>query len=52
MTSAFQHDSVISGAIRTPNERTPLERAALETAQEKMENIRKSRKWCWKPTWN
>ncbi|XP_033218058.1 DNA excision repair protein ERCC-6-like [Belonocnema kinseyi] len=52
VSSAFQHDSVVSGQSSDSNERTPLQRAALETAQESMENIRKSRKWCSKPTWN
>lgn len=29
-----------------------MQRLAYKTAQENMDNIRKSRKWCWKPTWN
>lgn len=28
-----------------------MQRLAYKTAQENMDNIRKSRKWCWKPTW-
>lgn len=29
-----------------------MQRLARETAQENMDSIRKSRKWCWKPMWN
>ncbi|KAJ8669045.1 hypothetical protein QAD02_000304 [Eretmocerus hayati] len=51
VSSAFQHESVLSNAVLHPDEETPLQRAAKETASERMERIRQSRKWCWKPDW-
>ncbi|XP_054007934.1 DNA excision repair protein ERCC-6-like isoform X1 [Hylaeus anthracinus] len=52
VTSAFQHESVLSNSAYSSGDKTPMQRLARETAQEKMDNIRKSRKWCWRPTWD
>ncbi|XP_008208058.1 DNA excision repair protein ERCC-6 [Nasonia vitripennis] len=52
VSSAFQHESVLSNAVLNPEEETPLQRAAKSTASEKMDCIRQSRKWCWKPSWD
>ncbi|XP_017887292.1 DNA excision repair protein ERCC-6-like isoform X2 [Ceratina calcarata] len=52
VTSAFQHDSVLSNSGYNSDDKNPMQRLARETAQENMDNIRKSRKWCWKPTWD
>lgn len=51
VTSAFQHDTVLSNSGYNSDDQNPMQRLARETAQENMDNIRKSRKWCWKPTW-
>ncbi|XP_014231795.1 DNA excision repair protein ERCC-6-like [Trichogramma pretiosum] len=50
--SAFQHESVLSNAVLNPDEETPLQRAAKKEASEKMDHIRQSRKWCWRPGWD
>ncbi|XP_016766977.1 DNA excision repair protein ERCC-6 isoform X3 [Apis mellifera] len=52
VTSAFQHETVLSNSKYNSDDKNPMQRLARETAQENMDNIRKSRKWCWKPTWN
>ncbi|XP_076626769.1 uncharacterized protein LOC143344522 [Colletes latitarsis] len=52
VTSAFQHETVLSNSAYNSDNRTPMQRLAQEAAQENMDNIRKSRKWCWKPTWD
>ncbi|XP_058796920.1 DNA excision repair protein ERCC-6-like [Phymastichus coffea] len=52
VSSAFQHESVLANAVLNPEEQTLLQRAAKETAVEKMGCIRQSRKWCWKPSWD
>ena len=52
VTSAFQHDTVLSNSKYNSDDSNPMQRLARETAQENMDNIRKSRKWCWKPTWD
>lgn len=51
VSSAFQHESILSNAVLNPDEETPLQRAAKNTASEKMECIKASRKWCWRPDW-
>ncbi|XP_014212607.1 DNA excision repair protein ERCC-6-like [Copidosoma floridanum] len=52
VSSAFQHESVLSNAVLNPEDETPLHRAAKESAAEKMDSIRQSRKWCWMPSWD
>ena len=52
VTSAFQHETVLSNSGYNSENANPMHRLARETAQENMDNIRKSRKWCWKPTWD
>lgn len=52
MTSAFQHETVLSNSEYNSDDKNPMQRLARETAQENMDSIRKSRKWCWKPMWN
>ncbi|XP_017755353.1 PREDICTED: DNA excision repair protein ERCC-6-like [Eufriesea mexicana] len=52
VTSAFQHETVLSNTGYNSDDKNPMQRLARETAQENMDNIRKSRKWCWKPTWD
>ncbi|XP_043484540.1 DNA excision repair protein ERCC-6-like [Leptopilina heterotoma] len=51
VSSAFQHDSVISNKSGEPFELSLLERTAAESAQEGMEKIRNSRKYYSKPSW-
>nr|XP_033321618.1 DNA excision repair protein ERCC-6-like isoform X3 [Megalopta genalis] len=51
VTSAFQHESVLSNSVYNTSN-NPIQRLARETAQESMDNIRKSRKWCSRPTWD
>ncbi|XP_078044731.1 DNA excision repair protein ERCC-6 [Augochlora pura] len=51
VTSVFQHESVLSNSVcNTSN--NPIQRLARDTAEESMANIRKSRKWCLRPTWD
>ncbi|XP_015510313.2 DNA excision repair protein ERCC-6 [Neodiprion lecontei] len=50
VSTAFQHDSILSG-VRNDNA-TVMQRQAQKAAQESMELLRQSRKWCWRPTWN
>ncbi|CAK9823096.1 DNA excision repair protein ERCC-6 [Anthophora retusa] len=52
VTSVFQHERVLSNLGYNTEDKNPMQRLARETAQENMDNIRKSRKWCWKPTWD
>ncbi|XP_020724061.2 DNA excision repair protein ERCC-6 isoform X4 [Bombus terrestris] len=52
VTSAFQHETVLSNSEYNSDDKNPMQRLARETAQENMDSIRKSRKWCWKPMWN
>ncbi|XP_011506045.1 PREDICTED: DNA excision repair protein ERCC-6-like [Ceratosolen solmsi marchali] len=52
VSSAFQHESVLSATAADPEHETLLQRAAKETAHENMNSIRQSRKWCWKPSWD
>ncbi|CAK9812075.1 DNA excision repair protein ERCC-6 [Anthophora quadrimaculata] len=52
VTSVFQHERVLSNLGYNTDDKNPMQRLARETAQENMDNIRKSRKWCWKPTWD
>ncbi|XP_033361036.1 DNA excision repair protein ERCC-6-like isoform X1 [Bombus vosnesenskii] len=52
VTSAFQHETVLSNSEHNSDDKNPMQRLARETAQENMDSIRKSRKWCWKPMWN
>ena len=51
VTSAFQHEAVLSNSGYSSDNKNPMQRLARETAQENMDSIRKSRKWCWKPMW-
>ncbi|KAK1133785.1 hypothetical protein K0M31_011575 [Melipona bicolor] len=51
VTSAFQHEAVLSNSGYNSDDKNPMQRLARETAQENMDSIRKSRKWCWKPMW-
>ncbi|XP_043518155.1 DNA excision repair protein ERCC-6-like isoform X1 [Frieseomelitta varia] len=51
VTSAFQHEAVLSNSGYSSDDKNPMQRLARETAQENMDSIRKSRKWCWKPMW-
>ncbi|XP_051154646.1 DNA excision repair protein ERCC-6-like [Leptopilina boulardi] len=51
VSSAFQHDSVISRTSGEPIEKSLLERTAVETANEGMEKIRNSRRYYNKPSW-
>ncbi|KZC13269.1 DNA excision repair protein ERCC-6, partial [Dufourea novaeangliae] len=50
VTSAFQHETVLSNSAYNTGD-DPMRRLARETAQKNMDHIRKSRKWCWRPTW-
>ncbi|XP_012275144.1 DNA excision repair protein ERCC-6 [Orussus abietinus] len=50
--SAFQHEAVLSSVQQESIAQTPMQRLALEAAQESMNSVRQSRKWCWKPSWN
>ncbi|XP_076232564.1 uncharacterized protein LOC143178035 [Calliopsis andreniformis] len=52
VTSAFQHETVLSNSGCNSDDKNLMQRVARETAQENMNSIRKSRKWCWKPTWD
>ncbi|XP_015121805.1 DNA excision repair protein ERCC-6 [Diachasma alloeum] len=49
LNSAMAHDTVLASARLEGHMATPVQRLARESAQESMEGIRKSRKWCWKP---
>ncbi|XP_063983624.1 DNA excision repair protein ERCC-6-like [Diachasmimorpha longicaudata] len=49
VSSAMVHDTVLASAKLEGHMATPVHRLARESAQESMEGIRKSRKWCWKP---
>ncbi|XP_046744954.1 DNA excision repair protein ERCC-6-like [Diprion similis] len=50
VSTAFQHDSILSG-VRNDNANV-MQRQAHKAAQESMELLRQSRKWCWRPTWD
>ncbi|XP_043272701.1 DNA excision repair protein ERCC-6-like [Venturia canescens] len=52
VSSAIQHDAVLSGARSDGGESNPMNRMARDTAQESMDLLRQSRKWCWRPTWD
>ncbi|XP_066588299.1 DNA excision repair protein ERCC-6-like isoform X3 [Prorops nasuta] len=51
VSSALQHDKILLNATQNSCSATPMQRLARENAQEKMDCIRQSRKWCWRPTW-
>uniref|UniRef100_A0A0C9RXG4 DNA repair and recombination protein RAD54-like n=1 Tax=Fopius arisanus TaxID=64838 RepID=A0A0C9RXG4_9HYME len=50
VSSAMIHDTVLASAKVEGHMVAPVHRLARESAQESMEGIKKSRKWCWKPT--
>lgn len=52
ISSAFQHEAVLANNGCNSEDKTPMQRLARETAQESMDFVRKSRKWCWRPTWD
>ncbi|KAL2725260.1 DNA excision repair protein ERCC-6-like isoform X1 [Vespula squamosa] len=52
VSSAFEHEAVLSNAHQNVNDENMMQRLARETAQESMDFVRKSRKWCSIPTWN
>lgn len=52
MSSAFEHEAVLSNAHQNVKDENMMQRLARETAQESMDFVRKSRKWCSIPTWN
>lgn len=45
------HDTVLSDAKLGNETVTPMQRLARETAQESMDFVRQSRKWCYRPSW-
>ncbi|XP_046823719.1 DNA excision repair protein ERCC-6-like isoform X2 [Vespa crabro] len=52
VSSAFEHEAVLSSAHQNVKDENMMQRLARETAQESMDFVRKSRKWCSIPTWN
>ncbi|KAK2588871.1 hypothetical protein KPH14_001736 [Odynerus spinipes] len=52
VSSAFEHEAVLSNANQNATDETTMQRLARETAQESMDFVRKSRKWCSIPKWN
>ncbi|KAF7988961.1 hypothetical protein HCN44_007271 [Aphidius gifuensis] len=51
LNSAMGYDNVLSSANCDDTSITPMQRMARETAQESMDFIRQSRKWCHKLSW-
>lgn len=49
--SAMGHDTVLSSVNCDEATITPMQRIARETAQESMDFVRQSRKWCYRPAW-
>ncbi|KAI4501837.1 hypothetical protein M0802_003172 [Mischocyttarus mexicanus] len=52
VSSAFEHEAVLSNKHQNVNDENMMQRLAREAAQESMDFVRKSRKWCSIPTWN
>ena len=53
VTSAFKHEAVLSkGTAIEGTKVNPMDQMARDTAQQSMDTLRQSRKWCWKPTWD
>ncbi|XP_057320507.1 DNA excision repair protein ERCC-6-like [Microplitis mediator] len=52
VSSTLEHEKVLSSAKIDSNTATPMQRLARETAQESMDFVRQSRKWCWRPSWD
>ncbi|XP_008546994.1 DNA excision repair protein ERCC-6 [Microplitis demolitor] len=52
VNSALEHEKILSSAKIDSNTATPMQRLARETAQESMDFVRQSRKWCWRPSWD
>ncbi|XP_012255007.2 DNA excision repair protein ERCC-6-like [Athalia rosae] len=50
VNTAFQHENILSGACH--DDRNMMQRQAHKAAEESMERLRRSRKWCSRPTWN
>ncbi|EFN74835.1 DNA excision repair protein ERCC-6 [Camponotus floridanus] len=49
VSSAFQHEAVLSNAYRNSDSENTLQRFARESAQESMSFVRQSGKFCWRP---
>ncbi|XP_015174752.1 PREDICTED: DNA excision repair protein ERCC-6 [Polistes dominula] len=52
VSSAFEHEAVLSNTHQNVKDENVMQRLAREAAQESMDFVRKSRKWCSIPTWN
>lgn len=52
VSSAFEHEAVLANANLNSTDQTTMQRLARETAQESMDFVRKSRKWCSIPKWD
>ncbi|XP_014603046.1 PREDICTED: DNA excision repair protein ERCC-6 isoform X3 [Polistes canadensis] len=52
VSSAFEHEAVLSNTHQNVSDENVMQRLAREAAQESMDFVRKSRKWCSIPTWN
>lgn len=49
VSSAFQHETVLSNAYRNSDSENTMQRFARESAQESMNFVRQSGKFCWRP---
>ncbi|XP_070159365.1 DNA excision repair protein ERCC-6 isoform X1 [Polyergus mexicanus] len=49
VSSAFEHEAVLSNACRNSDGENTLQRFARESAQESMNFVRQSGKFCWRP---
>ncbi|XP_034942014.1 DNA excision repair protein ERCC-6-like [Chelonus insularis] len=52
VSSALEHETILSSVKLDSDTATPMQKLARETAQESMEFVRQSRKWCWRPSWD
>lgn len=49
VSSAFQHEAVLSNARHNDDNGNTMQRFARESAQESMDFVRQSGKFCWRP---
>lgn len=49
VSSAFQHEAVLSNARRNSDSENAMQRFARESAQESMDFVHQSGKHCWRP---
>ncbi|KAG8040841.1 hypothetical protein G9C98_001829 [Cotesia typhae] len=52
ISSTLSHEKILSSAKVDPSTATPMQKVAREAAQESMDFVRQSRKWCWRPSWD